>query len=91
MWGEAEPLEVQITAIYEPPKSTSKREKARMLSGELLPTKKPDADNIAKVVLDALNGVAYRDDSQIVRLMVKKEYGEESGLRVQISEVDTGK
>ena len=91
MWGEAEPLAVRITAVYEPPKSTGKRARARMLDGELLPTKKPDADNIAKVVLDALNGVAYRDDSQVVRLAVEMEYGEEAGLRVRISEIDTGK
>ena len=36
-----------------------------MLNGRLFPTKKPDADNIIKVILDALNGLAYRDDSQI--------------------------
>ena len=91
MWGEAEPLSVRITAVYEPPKSAGKRARARMLAGEFFPTKKPDADNIAKVVLDALNGVAYRDDSQVVRLAVEKEYGEEAGLRVRISEIDTGK
>lgn len=35
-------------------------------------TVKPDVDNIAKTVLDALNGVAYADDSQVVRLVVNK-------------------
>ena len=33
---------------------------------------KPDADNIAKLVLDALNGVAYEDDSQVIGLFVAK-------------------
>ena len=37
-----------------------------MLNGELLPAKKPDIDNIVKAVLDALNEVAYRDDTQAV-------------------------
>lgn len=44
--------------------------KTAMLSGELLPTKKPDIDNIVKAVLDALNEVAYRDDTQVVELQV---------------------
>lgn len=33
---------------------------------------KPDADNIAKLILDALNGVAYKDDAQVISLKVKK-------------------
>ena len=43
-----------------------------MLNGELLPAKKPDIDNIVKAVLDALNEVAYRDDTQVVELQVRK-------------------
>ena len=42
--------------------------------GKLLPTKKPDVDNVAKSVLDALNGVAWLDDSQVVRLEISKSY-----------------
>ena len=45
-----------------------------MIAGQRTPTKKPDADNIAKVVCDALNGVAYKDDTQIVSLHIKKSY-----------------
>jgi Holliday junction resolvase RusA-like endonuclease len=39
-----------------------------------LPSKRPDADNLAKTVLDALSGVSYRDDGQIVDLHVRKRY-----------------
>lgn len=46
----------------------------KKLRGEILPTKKPDVDNIAKTILDALNGVIYRDDSQVVELVIKKSY-----------------
>ncbi|WP_460268332.1 RusA family crossover junction endodeoxyribonuclease [Clostridium sp. CTA-17] len=42
------------------------------------PTKKPDVDNIAKIILDSLNGVAYKDDSQIVDLRIIKSYTEET-------------
>lgn len=44
------------------------------LSGEIKPTMKPDCDNIAKIVLDALNGLAFHDDSQITDLQVCKRY-----------------
>lgn len=42
----------------------------------LLHLKKPDLDNLTKLILDALRGICYKDDSQIVRLLVTKQYGE---------------
>lgn len=71
---DKEPLKVYITAFFEIPKSKSKKDKMLMEDGLLLPTKKPDADNIAKVICDALNGVAYHDDTQVVKLIVDKRY-----------------
>lgn len=41
---------------------------------EIMPTKKPDCDNVAKMICDALNGLAYKDDAQIVNLNVLKAY-----------------
>lgn len=52
------------------------------LSGKTNPTKAPDCDNIAKIVLDALNGLAYHDDSQITALLVIKRYAEQPCVRV---------
>lgn len=75
-WFDKEPLSMHITAFFEIPKSASKKNRAKMLNNELFPTKKPDADNIAKVVCDALNKVAYKDDTQIVDLHVLKAYTE---------------
>jgi len=60
------------------------------LNGCIYPTKKPDADNIAKIVLDALNGVAYTDDTQVVNLSVQKRYGEVAEVKVEITEVNNG-
>ena len=57
-----------------------------MLSGEILPTKKPDIDNILKVVADALNGVAYLDDVQVIEVNADKTYSEEEGLLVTVRE-----
>lgn len=44
--------------------------------------KKPDADNLAKAVKDAMTGLVYRDDSQIVALMVSKVYGDQPGVAI---------
>lgn len=73
-WFNGEALHVCIAAYFDIPKSTTKKERERMLNNEVLPTKKPDADNIAKCVCDALNGIAYKDDVQVVNLSVCKKY-----------------
>ena len=77
-FSDGEPLDVYICALFGIPKSYSKKKIKMIQDGELLPTKKPDGDNIAKVICDALNGIAYKDDSQIVRLSVEKRYTEHS-------------
>lgn len=59
---QGKPVTLRIVARFSPPKSTSKKRAALMLEGKELPLKKPDMDNIVKVVADALNGVAYHDD-----------------------------
>lgn len=65
-----------IKAYYPIPKSFTKTNKELAIRGALSPTKKPDADNIAKSILDSLNGLAYTDDSQVVLLVVDKSYSE---------------
>jgi Holliday junction resolvase RusA-like endonuclease len=81
------PLHITIEAVYEPVKSASKAQREAMLSGLIKPTKKPDIDNIAKVVLDALNGVAYKDDTQVIELDLIKSYGPFAKLNVIVREV----
>lgn len=82
------PIAVKIFVHLEPPRSASNVKKIRMLYQEEYPLKKPDVDNVAKIILDALNGIAYRDDKQVVELYVKKSYAGESGVGVTISEVE---
>lgn len=82
------PLHITIEAVYEPVKSASKAQREAMLSGLIKPTKKPDIDNIAKVVLDALNGVAYKDDTQVIELDLIKSYGPFAKLNLIVREVD---
>jgi Holliday junction resolvase RusA-like endonuclease len=80
-------LQMTIYAFYQIPKSFSKKKRDDALTGEIFPLTKPDVDNIAKVVCDALNGVAYEDDKQIVELTVKKYYSEFPKVIIDIAEV----
>ena len=53
----------------------------------LRPIKKPDMDNVVKVIADSLNGVAYRDDTQIVDQMCRKFYSDEPRVEVIIRQI----
>ena len=52
-------LDMRIKAYYRIPKSASKKKRAAMLAGEIRPTKKPDMDNVVKIIADSLNNLAY--------------------------------
>lgn len=83
------PLYLCITAYYSIPQSKSKHQQALMQSKSIRPTKKPDWDNIGKVVADSLNGIAYHDDAQIVESVVRKFYSHEPRVEVIIKEANT--
>lgn len=80
-------LDARIFMYFEIPQSTSKKERELMLKGVVRPIKKPDVDNAAKAILDALNKLAYRDDAQIVDHMVRKFYSENPRVDVIISDI----
>lgn len=82
------PLRVTIKAYFEIPKSTSKKRKQQMMDNEILPMVKPDTDNIAKGVLDSLNGIAYKDDKQVIELIVNKFYSNTPYVSVMIEEIE---
>lgn len=83
------PIEILIFAGFPIPKSASKRKREQMLRGEVLPAKKPDCDNICKIICDALNGIAYRDDAQIVEAYVRKAYvGGPGETTVTLTEIE---
>lgn len=85
-----EPLEGPV-AVYlyfrlPIPRSYTKKRQEACLSGSERPTKKPDIDNLAKSVLDGLNGVIWHDDSQIVSLHLTKVYARNPGIDLLIRE-----
>lgn len=83
-------LDVRIIAYFGIPKSTSKKKRALMLENKIRPVKKPDFDNIAKVVCDSLNKIAYHDDAQIVDGQFRKFYSEKPRVEVKILMIEPG-
>lgn len=76
------PLAVLITAFFKPPESTPKKRMAEVLASPH--TKKPDADNVVKAILDGINGHAFKDDNQISSLVVTKCYSQRPRVEVVI-------
>ena len=81
-------VSVDVCAFFPIPKSYSKAKRQACIDRDLRPDKKPDIDNIIKSVLDALNGIAYEDDKQVVKVIGSKYYTENAGfLFVSVEEV----
>ena len=70
------------------PPSWSQKKQRMALAGEVLPTTKPDADNVVKAVFDGCNGVLWRDDVLVVDLRVRKRYAATPCVRVEVWSVD---
>ncbi len=78
---------VTVDAYFKIPKSYTKRKRLDCEHNIIRPDKKPDIDNVVKVILDALNKVAYADDKQVVGIICRKWYSQSSGfLKVHILE-----
>ena len=79
-------IEASITAIFDIPSSYSKKKTKELLETHNNYNHKPDCDNLAKIILDSLNGIAYKDDSQVTILHINKEYGEQAKVIVELKE-----
>lgn len=83
--AEKIPVAAFLIAYYKQPKNLSRAKKALIFDSNIFPVVKPDCDNIAKIILDSLNGIAYKDDNQVVKLCVDKRYAvDEDGVGVKI-------
>ena len=81
-------LEMVVRTYFSVPVSKPVKWKADALSKKILPTKKPDIDNIIKGVADSLNKVIYVDDTQIVALKAYKFYSDRPRIEIFIRRVD---
>lgn len=79
-------IEVKLIFQMPIPKGFPKRALKQIEEGTLKHTKKPDCDNMGKAVLDALNGVAFEDDSHITKLTLVKRYSLYPGIKMTITE-----
>jgi Holliday junction resolvase RusA-like endonuclease len=90
--GASEPFKGALTVFlylrFAIPPSYSKKRKEACLAGLEYP-KRIDIDNVYKSVTDAMNGIVYVDDSQIIEAHIKKVYAEESGANVMVQECDS--
>lgn len=76
-----------VDAYFGIPRSKPKKERKKMLTGEIRPAKKPDADNIVKSIMDGLNGTAYADDAQVVEVTCRKFYSENPRVEIYLSDI----
>ena len=83
-FAETEGIGMKVNAYMSIPKSETKKFHAAAVAGDIGPTKKPDVDNIFKAVSDALNGVLYHDDRQILLARVEKHYSDEPRVEVGV-------
>lgn len=84
-FGEV-PLVLDVMVYFEVPQSFSEKKRFEALNGAILPTKAPDADNILKSIMDALNGKAYPDDKFIMDVKIAQRYDESEKMVVTIRE-----
>ena len=89
---EGKPLECPLVVeldIYRPiPKSTSKKRRKLKNERVIRPVVKPDIDNYSKGILDSLNGIVYKDDSQVVSLIANKYYSDNPRVEIRVSKLD---
>lgn len=80
-------LKIRIDFYMYIPKNTSKKRRKLKNDKQILPTKRPDFDNLTKSITDALNGLAFEDDNQIVEAHIYKYYSDVPRAVVKIEAV----
>ena len=81
-------IEMNLTFYLPIPKSVSSRVKTQMLNGVILPTKRPDFDNLAYLVTNALKQLVYADDSQITDATIRKRYSDRPRTVIKIIPIE---
>lgn len=79
---------VSLQVVCSIPQSWSQKKQRMALAGEVMPTGKPDADNVLKAMCDGMNGVVWRDDAQAVEVSVSKRYGHTPGVTVRVESLE---
>ncbi|HWH86175.1 MAG TPA: RusA family crossover junction endodeoxyribonuclease [Pseudomonas sp.] len=80
----AGPVLMELRILLPVAASWSKKKTAEALAGEVMPTKKPDADNVLKAICDGINGIVFKDDVQVVNVSMSKRFSETPGVLVRV-------
>ena len=80
----AGPVLLEMKIFVSVAASWSKKKRAEALSGDVMPTKKPDADNVLKAICDGINGIVFKDDVQVVNVSLSKRFSETPGVSVRV-------
>ena len=89
MQGQApwtSPVTLTVSMVCAPADSWPKWKREGALIGQIAPTTKPDLDNVLKSLKDAMNGIVYVDDCQVVSVSMSKFYGDSDYVRIIVSE-----
>lgn len=78
---------VVVRLLVTPPASWSQKKQRAALEGNVFPTSKPDADNCIKGIFDAMNEIVFRDDKQVVDLVVSKRYAATAMAKVEVTQL----
>lgn len=78
------PVLVELKIAVGIAQSWSKKKTAQALAGQVMPTKKPDADNVLKAICDGINGIVFKDDVQVVNVSMSKRFAEKPGVSVRV-------
>ena len=80
------PVALSLEAYLEIPSSWPRAKREAALESTLLPTGRPDADNLLKIAADALRGIVLADDASVVDASVSKRYSDDPRLRLEVRE-----
>jgi len=78
------PVLLEMKILVSVAASWSKKKTAAALAGQVMPTKKPDADNVLKAICDGINGIVFKDDVQVVNVSMSKRFAENPGVFVRV-------
>ena len=79
------PLFTVVEVHLPVPRSWTKKKQAAALAGDLLPTARPDLDNVVKAALDGCAGVVFLDDAQVVECAALKSYSPTPKLVITVT------
>ncbi|HBF4872503.1 RusA family crossover junction endodeoxyribonuclease [Clostridioides difficile] len=80
-------IKMTLRCYYSIAKSNSKKVKEQKRNNVLRPSKKPDIDNVVKIIADSLNEIAYKDDTQIVEVVASKHFSDEPRVEVILEDI----